>query len=82
MRDKVVDKTLNVKIVCFKGEELLAFCPNPKLEGHALSAVRDSLFYIFAATLLIGGRSSIRNRRMRHAVVTEANLSRKIELRE
>jgi len=34
------------------------------------SAVRDCLFNLFAATLLIGGRSSIHNLRTRHAVVT------------
>jgi len=35
----------------FYGEELLDPCPNPKLEDHPLSAVRDSLFGIFAATV-------------------------------
>jgi hypothetical protein len=35
----------------FYGEELLAPRPAPKLEGHPLSAVRDCLFNIFAATL-------------------------------
>jgi hypothetical protein len=35
----------------FYGEELLAPRPTPKLEDHPLSAVRDCLFYIFAATL-------------------------------
>jgi len=35
-----------------------------------LSPVRDCLFNFFAATLLIGGRSSIRNLRTRHAVMT------------
>jgi hypothetical protein len=54
----------------FYGEELLAPRPTPKLEDHPVSAVRDCLFNIFAATLLIGGRSSIRNPRTRHAVVT------------
>jgi hypothetical protein len=49
------------------GEELLAPRPTPKLEDHPLSAVRDC---IFAATLHIGCRSSIRNPRTRHAVVT------------
>ena len=44
--------------------------PTPKLEGHPLSAVHDCLFSLFAATLHIGGRSSIRNLRTRHAVVT------------
>ena len=42
----------------------------PNLEDHPLSAVRDCLLNIFAATLHIGGRSSIRNARTRHAVVT------------
>ena len=54
----------------FYGEELLAPRPTPKLEDHPVSAVRDCLFNIFAATLLIGGRFSIRNPRTRHAVVT------------
>ena len=51
-------------------EELLAPLPTPKLEGHPLSAVRDCLFNLFAATLHIGCRSSIRKLRKRHAVVT------------
>ena len=54
----------------FHGEELLAPRPTPKLEDHPLSAVRDCLFNLFAATLHIGGRSSTRNLRTRHAVVT------------
>ena len=54
----------------FHGEELLAPRPTPKLEYHPLSAVRDCLFNLFAATLNIGGRSSIRNLRTRHAVMT------------
>jgi len=59
----------------FHGEALLAPCPTPKLEDHPLSAVRDCLFNLFAATLHIGGRFSIRNRRTRHAVVTGTHLS-------
>jgi hypothetical protein len=59
----------------FYGEVLLAPRPAPKLEDHTLSAVRDSLFNIFTATLHIGGRSSIRNLTTRHAVVTEILLS-------
>jgi len=55
---------------------LLAPRPTPKLEDHPLSAVRDCLFNIFAATLHIGGRSSIHNLRTRNAVVTRAHLSR------
>ena len=59
----------------FYSEELLARRPSPKLEDRPLSAVRDCLFNIFAATLHIGGRSSIRNLRMRHAVLTGTHLS-------
>ena len=54
----------------FYGEELSAPRPTPKLEDHHFSAVRDCLFNILAATLHIGGRSSIRNLRTHHAVVT------------
>jgi hypothetical protein len=56
--------------VGFHGEALLTPRLTPKLEDHTLSAVRDCLFNILAATLHIGGRSSIRNLRTRHAVVT------------
>jgi len=59
----------------FHGEVLLASCPTPKLEDHPSSAVRDCLFNLFTATLHIGGHSSIRNLRTRHAVVTETHLS-------
>jgi hypothetical protein len=45
-------------------------------EDHPLSAVRDCLFNIFAATLHIGGRSSISNLRTRYAVMTGTHLSR------
>jgi hypothetical protein len=37
----------------FYGEELLAPRPTPKPEDHPLSAVRDCLFNVFAATLHI-----------------------------
>ena len=50
---------------------MLAPCPTPKLEDHPSSAVRGCLFNLFTATLHIGGRSSIRNLRTRHAVVTD-----------
>ena len=56
--------------ISFYRERLLAPRPTPKLENNPSSAVRDCLFNLFAATLLIGGRSSIRNLRTRHAVVT------------
>ena len=62
-------------IVRFYREELLALRPTPKLEDHPLSAVRDYLFNIFAATLHIAGRSSFRNLRTRHAVMTGTHLS-------
>jgi hypothetical protein len=39
-------------IIIFYGEELLAPRPKPKLVGHPLSAVRDCLFNVFAATFL------------------------------
>ena len=54
----------------FHRELLLAPRPIPKLEDHPLSSVRDCLFNLFAATLHIGGRSSIRNLTTRYAVVT------------
>jgi hypothetical protein len=57
------------------GEELLAPRPAPKLEDRPLSAGRDCLFNIFAATLRIGGRSSVRNLRTRHVVVTGTHIS-------
>jgi hypothetical protein len=44
--------------------------PNPQLEEHPLSTVRDYSFNIFAATVHIGGRSSIFNMGTRHVVVT------------
>jgi hypothetical protein len=53
---------------------LLAPRPTPKLEDHPSSAVRGCLFNLFTATLHIGGRSSIRNRRTRHAVVTGTHI--------
>jgi len=56
--------------ISFYREGLLAPRPNPKLEDHPSSAVRDCLFNLFVATLLIGGRSSIHNLRTRHTVVT------------
>jgi hypothetical protein len=60
----------------FYGEELSTSRPNPKLKDHRLSAVRDCLFNMFAATLHIEVRSSIRNQRKRHAVVTGTHLTR------
>jgi hypothetical protein len=57
-------------MICFYSEELVAPRPTPKLKDHPLSAVYDCLFNVFTAALHIGGRSSIRNLRTRHAVVT------------
>jgi hypothetical protein len=50
--------------------------PKPKLKGHPLSAVRDCVFNIFAPTLHIWDRSSIRNLRKCHTVVAVTHLSR------
>ena len=61
----------------FYREGLLAPRPTPKLEDHPLSAVHDFLFNLFAATLHKGGRSSIRNLRTRHAVVTGTHYTRR-----
>jgi len=57
------------------GQELLVLRLTPKLEDHTLSVVCDCLLNIFTATLHIGGRSSIRKLRTRHAVVTGTHLS-------
>ena len=54
-------------IRCY-GEELLAHHPTPKLEDHPLSAVRRQ------GMVHIGGRSSIRNLRTRHAVMVGTHL--------
>jgi hypothetical protein len=56
-------------------DELIAPRPTPQLEDHTLSAVRDCLINIITATLHIGGHSSIRNLRTRHAVVPGTHLS-------
>ena len=62
----------------FHGEELSTPRPTPNLEDYPLLAVRNCLFNIFAATLHTGGLSTIRNQRMRHAVVTRTLLSRHV----
>ena len=61
-------------MIRFYSEEFLETRPTPKLEDDLLSAVRDYLFNILAATLHIGGRSSIRNLMTRHTVVTGTHL--------
>ena len=59
---------------------MLAPRPTPKLEDHPSSAVRGCLFNLFTATLHIGGHSSIRNPRTRHAVVTGTHIMGKREI--
>jgi len=61
-------------VIHLYSEELLAPNQTPKLGVHLLSAVRGCLFHIFTATLHIGGRSSIRNLRTCHAMVTGTHL--------
>ena len=57
----------------FHYEVLLAHAPTTKLDDHPLSAVSDSLLNIFAAIRHTGGRSSIRNLKTRHNVVTDTH---------
>ena len=47
-----------------------------------MSAVRDCLFNLFAATIYIGSRSPIRNLRTRHAMVTGTHYIRKLRVFE
>jgi hypothetical protein len=55
----------------FYGEELLAPSPTRKLEDNRMSAVRDCLVNIFAASYLyLQAVCSIRNLMTRHAAVT------------
>jgi len=60
----------------FYGEELSVPYPTPKLKDNPLSAARDWLFNIFAATFHTGGCSSIHNSGTCHAMVTVTHLSR------
>jgi hypothetical protein len=60
----------------FYGEELLAPRQKHKIEYHPLSAVGVCFFQLFAAVRHIGGRSSNRNSRKRHVVVTKTHFSR------
>ena len=64
----------------FYGEELSAPRPNPRVQDHPLSVVRDCLFKIFTATLHIAGRSSISSLRKRHAVLTGTDLAHNREV--
>ena len=58
----------------FFGVELLAPRPAPKLEDHLLSAVRDCLFNIFAATIHVRRPFLHPQPEASHAVVTETHL--------
>ena len=60
----------------FYEEELLAPRPKRKLEDQPLLDVHECLFNILTVTLRTGDHSSIRNLRMRHALVTGTQLSR------
>jgi len=62
-------------IVTFYGKELLASRPTCKLDETRFSAVH---VYLFRIPSISGGRSSARNIRTRHDVVTVTHLSRKI----
>jgi len=63
-------------IVNFDSEELLAPCPTPKLEDHPLSAVRDCVSNLFVELPSISvDRSSLRNVRTHHAVMTGTHLT-------
>ena len=66
-RSEAYSLTVSEQDTFFYCEELLAPRPTPKLEDHPLSALRDFVFNIFAATLPAGGRSSIRSLNTRHA---------------
>jgi len=54
----------------FYDKQLLLPRTTPKLEDHPLSVVCNCLFNIFATILHSGGRSSIRNLRTSHALVS------------
>ena len=72
---QVWDTSLYFITWLFYGEELFAPHPTPKLEYYPLLSDCNCVFNIIAATLHIGGRSSIRNLRTLHAVVTGTHLS-------
>jgi len=54
---------------------------NPQAKDQPLSAVLDCLFNTFAATLHIGGRSSVCNLRTRHVLVTGTHLLQRMNNR-
>jgi hypothetical protein len=61
-------------MVRFYGEEFSAPSPTPKLEDRTLSTFRYYLLNIFPTTHRIGGRSSNRNLRTRHAMAAGTHL--------
>ena len=70
---RLCDKAGSI-VNCYGGQ-LLASRPTPKMDDHPLSAALHYLFNTFAVTVHIKGCCSIRDRRTRHAVVTETHLS-------
>ncbi|PNF42586.1 hypothetical protein B7P43_G03092, partial [Cryptotermes secundus] len=59
----------------FYGDDLLAPHPTPKLEAHPLSAVRDCLFNIFAASLqMLQTNSGMGSRTIRCCLDTGSNV--------
>ena len=65
-----------MKYVKYNLRNIITYFVVKRNDRYPLSAVRDCLFNILAATLHIGGRSSIRNLRTRHAVLTGTHISR------
>ena len=63
-------------MVGFNSEGLSEPRPKLKLKDRPFSGVRDCLFNVFVATHNTKGRSSIRNMRARHGVVTGTDWSR------
>jgi len=57
----------------FQSDELLATCPNIKLEDHPSSAVRYALFLFFKLTSISG--RFLHNRRVRYAVMMKTSLT-------
>ena len=62
-----------MKYVKYNLRNIITYFVVKRNDRYPLSAVRDCLFNILAA---IGGRSSIRNLRTRHAVLTGTHISR------
>jgi len=65
----------DARVVRFTAGNCYYLAKQPKRQDHPLSAVRDGLFNIFAATVHNGCCLSIRNLRKRYEVVAWAHLS-------